>query len=154
MDYKPNKLFDSNWDNIDIGQERTRNTEISVLPLVSDMYEESTTNDMDTLLSRKMIEKELYDIYLSSPFFDKYGDELKKIEKKEIPEVYYYFRDELKKLNHNKVEILCAICEFFDFNYSNMYNNVLSLEEKSNILEILENDYGLQNKFKHSKKLF
>lgn len=155
MGIKINKLFNSNWDNIEYGDERTRNTEITVLPLVSDVYEESTTGDMDGLINRKIIEEDFYKLFIASPWFEKYGSDDKKVDKKEIPEIYYYFKEESgKHYNYNLVEVLCAICELFNLNYSHVYNNVLSLEDKSKILEILEKDYGLKNEYSHCKKLF
>lgn len=155
MGIKINKLFNSGWNNVEYGQERTQNSEISVLPLVSDMYEESTTSDMVDLINRKSIEEDMYKVFKESPWYEKYSADDKKVEKKEIPELYFYFKNKMiKEFNYNLVEIICIICEFFNLNYSNMYNNVLSLEDKSKVLEILESDYGLQNKFAHSKKLF
>ena len=72
-----------------------------------------------------------------------------------MPSVYFYFRDEMMKKNdYNLVEVLCAICEFFDLNYSYMYNNVLSLADKSKVLEILEDDYGLSDRFGKTNRLF
>lgn len=52
---------------MEFGQERTKNTEIAVLPLISDSYEESTTENMDGLLSQKMMEEDLYTIFMRSP---------------------------------------------------------------------------------------
>lgn len=155
MGVKINKLFDSSWDKVEYGEERTKNTEISVLPLMSDTYEESTTADMDGLLSKKMIQEDFYKIFLLSPWCEKYSKDDRKVEKKDIPEIYSYFKEEVKKhYNYNLVEILCAVCEFFNLNYSHVYNNVLSLGDKSKILEILETDYGLKNEYSHCKKLF
>lgn len=52
------------------------------------------------------------------------------------------------------VHIFCSICEFFDFNYKYVYNDIVSLRDKAHILETLEEKYGLENYFSKSVKLF
>lgn len=126
-----------------------------MLPLVSDMYEESTTSDITGVIARKSMDEDMYRVFTASPWFGKYSEDGKRVDKKDLPSVYFYFRDEMmKKNNYNLVEVLCAICEFFGLNYSYMYNNVLSLADKSKVLEILEDDYGLSERFGKTNRLF
>ena len=155
MAVKINKLFNSNWNNVDYGTERTKNSEIAVLPLVSELYEESTTSDMDKLICGKMLSNDLYDLFINSPWYEKYKDPDTKIDKRDISPIYFYFKDEInKRFTYTPVEVMCAICEFFTFNYSYVYNNVLSLQEKSAILKTLAEDHGLKTEFTSIKPLF
>ena len=89
------------------------------------------------------------------PYFKKYGREAKKLEKRDISDIYYTFKDELKKKDsYSLVQIFCAIAEFFELNYKTLYNDIISLEDKSEILEALQESYGLESTLSSSKKLF
>ena len=52
------------------------------------------------------------------------------------------------------MQIFCAIAEFFELNYKTLYNDIISLEDKSEILEALQESYGLESTLSSSKKLF
>lgn len=149
------KIINNNFDNVEYGTEGLLQTPIAISPLVSDRYEESISENIEDIYIRKKINEDLYKIYASSPFYSKYGtDPKKKIEKKDMFDIYYSFKTELIKEDYSLVQIVCAIAEFFQINYKTLYNDVLSLEDKAVVLETLREMYGLDKDFAKSKQLF
>lgn len=140
--------------NANDGQYEDYNAPIAVSNQVSDRYEESTTDNMMGILNKKSINELLYEIYLESNFYSKYGSSYKKIEKADIADVYYYFKHEMEK---NKIftitEIFLGIVEFFELNYNTMYNDIISIQDKEKILDEMKEMYGLDKKLS-CKKLF
>ena len=95
------------------------------------------------------------ELYEASEFYEKYGQDCKKLEKADISNVYYTFKRQLlEKDDYNLVQVFTTIAEFFDLNYKTLYNDIISLEDKAEILEILRDMYGLESQFAKSKKLF
>ena len=149
------KIFNSGYNNVDYGAERTTQQEISISPVVSDRYEENVSDDMEGVYVRKKMVEVMEDIYENSEFFEKYGQDPKKVERGDFFKIYYYFKDKLmEKGEYDAVQILCAIAEFFELNYKVVYKDVISLEDKVEILDILEEQYGLDEHLKKSKRLF
>ena len=171
------KIFENSFDKIEYGVERTTQASIQISPFVENQYEESVSENIDDIYTRRRLMQIMYELYLESEFFNKYGqkqilddsndssksnyDELvsnpvvKKVERSDLFNIYYYFKDELQKKNEfSIIQIFCAIAEFFDLNYKTLYNDVLTLEDKVNILDHLEKEYGLDKHFARSKALF
>ena len=149
------KIINNNFDNVDYGTEALSQSPIAVSPLVYDRYEESLSEDVSEIYARKKMEEDLEEIYQASSYYQKYGQEVKKLEKRDIADIYYLFKDELKKKDsYTLVQIFCGIAEFFDLNYKTLYNDIISLEDKAKILEILQESYGLESDLGKSKKLF
>lgn len=171
------KIFENSFDKVDYGVERTTQTSIQISPFAEKQYEESVSDSIDELYAKRRLMQLMYEIYLKSEFFNKYGqkqhidavqdssvqnyDELiynpvvKKVERGDLFKIYYYFKDELKKENEfSIIQIFCTIAEFFDLNYKTLYNDILTLEDKVDILEHLEKEYGLEKQFSKSKALF
>ena len=149
------KIINNNYDNVDYSYDFTSYTPIAVSPLVSDRYEDALSEDISELYTRRHIYEDVAEIYEASPYFQKYGKETKKLEKRDVSDIYYAFKDELKKKDsYSLVQIFCAIAEFFELNYKTLYNDIISLEDKAEILEILQESYGLESTLSSSKKLF
>lgn len=149
------KIINNNYNKVDFGQEVLSQSPIAINPLVSDLYEEATSENIEDLYVKRELYNELCNLYESSEFYEKYGQEYKKIEKGDISNVYYTFKQLLlNKSNYNLVQIFTTIAEFFDLNYKTLYNDIISLEDKAEILEILRDMYGLETQFAKSKKLF
>ena len=171
------KIIDNSFDKVEYGVERTTQTSIQISPFVEKQYEESVSENIDELYVIRRLMKIMYDLYLNSEFFEKYGQKqhidaskdsstlqyedlvynpvAKKIERGDLFKIYYYFKDELQKHNEfSIIQIFCTIAEFFDLNYKTLYNDILTLEDKVNILEHLEKEYGLNKHFARSKALF
>lgn len=171
------KIFENSFNKVEYGVERTTQTSIQISPFVEKQYEESVSENIDELYVRRRLMQIMYDLYLNSEFFEKYGQKqhidaskdsstlqyedlvynpvLKKIERGDLFKIYYYFKDELQKHHEfSIIQIFCTIAEFFDLNYKTLYNDILTLEDKVNILEYLEKEYGLNKHFARSKALF
>jgi hypothetical protein len=149
------KIINNNYDSVEYGTESLRQTSIAISPLVSERYEDSISDNMEEVFVKRRLYEDLLEIYENSKYFQKYGKDYKKLEKADVSDIYYTFKAELKtKESYNLVDIFCAIAEFFDLNYKTLYNDIASLEDKAELLEILQENYGLERQFGKSKKLF
>lgn len=149
------KIINNSYDAVDYGQGSLSQNPISINPLISDQYEESTSENIEDIYTRKKLYDQMNDLYMMSEFYEKYGQDCKKLEKADIGNVYYTFKPLLLNIDHyNLVQVFTTIAEFFDINYKILYNDVISLEDKAEILEILRDMYGLETQFAKSKKLF
>ena len=150
---KNDKILNNSF-NANEGDYQDYTSPIAVNSQVSDRYEESTTDNMMGVLNKKNINELIYSIYVDSKFLEKYGKSYKKIEKSDIPDIYYYFKEEMEK---NKIytitEIFLGIVEFFELNYNVMYNDIISIQDKEKILDEMTEMYGLNKKLS-CKKLF
>ena len=149
------KIINNSYDAVDYGQEALSQSPIAINPLVSDQYEEATSENIEDIYTRKNLYNQMSELYEASEFYEKYGQDCKKLEKADISNVYYTFKHLLlEKDNYNLVQVFTTIAEFFELNYKTLYNDIISLEDKAEILEILRDMYGLDNQFAKSKKLF
>ena len=149
------KIINNSYDAVDYGQEALSQSPITINPLVSEQYEEATSENIEDIYTRKKLYNQMSELYEASEFYEKYGQDCKKLEKADISNVYYTFKHQLlEKNDYNLVQIFTTIAEFFDLNYKTLYNDIISLEDKAEILEILRDMYGLESQFAKSKKLF
>ena len=149
------KIINNSYDAVDYGQEALSQSPIAINPLVSEQYEEATSENIEDIYTRKNLYNQMSELYEASEFYEKYGQDCKKLEKADISNVYYTFKHQLlEKNDYNLVQIFTTIAEFFDLNYKTLYNDIISLEDKAEILEILRDMYGLESQFAKSKKLF
>lgn len=144
-------ILDNNWNKVD--RELGSSTEIRVSSMVESQYIESTTENISDVYVNRTIDEELYKIFVDSPYFEKYNNSVKKVEKKEIPGLWLYFRDELRKnvKTINTVQIIYAVAEFFNLDYVLLYNDIISISDKSEILETMQNIYGYDSELKCNK---
>ena len=149
------KIINNSYDAVDYGQEALSQSPIAINPLVSDQYEEAISENIEDIYTRKKLYNQMSELYEASEFYEKYGQDCKKLEKADISNVYYTFKRQLlEKDDYNLVQVFTTIAEFFDLNYKTLYNDIISLEDKAEILEILRDMYGLESQFAKSKKLF
>ena len=149
------KIINNSYDAVDYGQEALSQSPIAINPLVSEQYEEATSENIEDIYTRKNLYNQISELYEASEFYEKYGQDCKKLEKADISNVYYTFKRQLlEKDDYNLVQVFTTIAEFFDLNYKTLYNDIISLEDKAEILEILRDMYGLESQFAKSKKLF
>ena len=80
-------ILNNSYNGVDRGDERTsQSSTITISPLI-DTYEESTTEDIENLYSTAKLYDILYEEFLTSPFYEKYGKPvLKKKYKQETDE--------------------------------------------------------------------
>lgn len=149
------KIFNSGFNNVEYGSERATQQEISISSAVSDRYEENTSESIEDVYTRRKMMEKMEQFYEESEFYEKYGQEPKRVDRCDFFKIYYYFKDKLKELyEYDAVQIFCAIAEFFDLNYKVIYKDIITLEDKVEILDILEDQYGLDKPLQNSKKLF
>jgi hypothetical protein len=150
-----NEIINNSYEDVDYTNDRFTSRTLSINPMVSDNYKETSSEDLDEVYNMKQLEEALNELYMDSPWYSKYKQNIKKIEKADISEIYYYFKERLVNTKmYSIVHIFCSICEFFDFNYKNVYNDIISIKDKAAILEALEERYGLENQFSKAVKLF
>ena len=149
------KIINNSYDAVDYGQEALSQSPIAINPLVSEQYEEATSENIEDIYTRKKLYNQMSELYEASEFYEKYGQDCKKLEKADISNVYYTFKHQLlEKNDYNLAQIFTTIAEFFDLNYKTLYNDIISLEDKAEILEILRDMFGLESQLAKSKKLF
>lgn len=148
------EIVQNSFDDTERGEYITPQS-LTVSSAVSANYQETLSENVDELYEDKALEDLMYEIYLQSEWYNKYKNENKRIERKDMSEIYYYFKNEIiNHYNYNIVQTFCAICEFFDFNYKLVYNNIISLKDKAEILETLEEHYNVDKQFYSTFKLF
>lgn len=147
------KVLNNSYNAVD--RETGTTSAITISPFVSHLYQESVSDDISDLYQSKITDEMMYDLFIESPFYEKYKNSTKKIDKADSYEIYVYFRDLLSKKipNINIIQIFFAIMEFFEFNYDKMYNDIISINDRSKILETLENAYGYRSEL-NCNKLF
>lgn len=193
---KYKSIYDSAYNNVEYGMDRTRQgSTISVSPYV-DTYEEATTEDITQIYNRQQIYELLAKAFRESPYYEKYGKlqkkrkqrsadvsllndipttienhineieienanttdvnideyDFKKIEKCDLTNIYYYFKNILEDQNFDEMEAFCAIAEFFKLNYKLLYDDVISIESKAKILNALKDNFNI--KFEKTNRLF
>ena len=149
-------FYNSSYDSVEYGKERTIQQNISISPEVSSQYEDVTSENMEDVYARKRMDELMEKFYLESEYAEKFGnDSTRKLDKKDMFELYYYFKEKFKALDEfNAIQIICTIAEFFDMNYKTLYKDVITLEDKVEILEIFEEQKGIDNELKHLNRLF
>lgn len=135
------KILQNSW-NTGGGQEVLTGS-ITVSPLVADQYDFAMTDDPVLLQERKNTAEELYKIFEQSEWFEKYGTMARKVEKNDILPLFYALKaglDKVKKVS--AYETILAICEFADLPYEYVWNNVASVQLKSEVYEDFYKNLG------------
>ena len=97
-------------------------------------YDDILSPNMDTIRVNKMLEEEIYNLFLESPFKSKYST-WRKVDKKDVYDIFYYFKDKLiESKKYNLIDIFISIAEFFEMNYNILYDNI-TLKDKEIILQ-------------------
>jgi hypothetical protein len=142
--------------------ETTMSGPIAIDPSMEKQYDYALTSDPILLQERKDTQEKLFEIFKVSPWYQKYGGQSlprgtaiegyneadddepvkipvpKKIEKNDVVDLFYYMKSELDKVKKlNVTELVIAINEFFELNYDDIVNKVLSVPLKSKLYEEL-----------------
>lgn len=150
-----NEIINNSYEEVDYTNDKFTARTLTISPMVSENYQEVLSEDLDEVYNVKQLEESLNELYINSPWYDKYKKDVKKIEKADISNIYYYFKEHLMSTKmYSIVHVFCAICEFFDLNYKYVYNDVISIKDKAAILEALEERYGLESQFSKAVRLF
>ena len=148
---KDDKIINNAYNSGDIEYENFVGS-IKIHDSVYDLYQDQLSDDISQVRTLKMLEEEMYELFIVSPYYNKYKKN-KKVDKTDLINIYYYFKEKLclaKK--YSNMEIFISIAEFFQVNYEYLYQEVGVLDKES-LLKELSEKYGLQNRIK-TKKLF
>lgn len=119
---------------------------------VLSLYEDQLGENIIEQRTLKMLDDELYTIFETSPYFEKYKKP-KRADGNDRIKMYYYFKEKLlEEKKYTNMEIFIAFAEFFQVNYDQLYSEI-SVLDKENLLRELNQKYGLTHKIK-TKKLF
>lgn len=119
---------------------------------VFSLYEDQLGDNIVESRTLKMLDDEMYEIFKTSPYYEKYKKP-KRADGNDRVKMYYYFKQKLlEQKNYTSTEIFIAFAEFFQVNYDQLYNEVGVLD-KENLLKELNEKYGLTHKIK-TKRLF
>lgn len=115
-------------------------------------YDDILSPNIENIRLNKMLEEELYYLFLESPYKKEYSS-VKKIDKKDIYDLFYYFKDLLlQSKKYNFIDIFICIAEFFGINYSVLYD-MINLKDKEILLNEIEKTFNVHKKIT-SGKLF
>lgn len=116
------------------------------------LYEDQHSDNMVELRTVKKLNEDIYNLFKTSPFYEKYKG-MKRVDKSDMIKMYYHFKKELVISNtYSLVQIFMGFAEFFQINYDQLYADVGVLD-KENLLKELNNHNGFKSKIK-TKKLF
>lgn len=122
---------------------------IRINNLVSDNYEDINGDIIKARLISAINEK-MYELFHESPFYDKYKDD-KKIDKSELMDMYFYFRQKLiAETKYTLSQIFICFAEFFDVNYKILYGELCVLDKDMLIRELSEST-NLRDKINKNK---
>lgn len=136
----------------------------SIDPVISDLYKETTSDDILAVREWDEMCQFVYDIYRNSDFYELDRTNPEKTKKifgslklctEELHTVYNYIRDLLLKEfpDTTEKEAMYVICESLQINYKKVWEYVLSPVQKEDILGTL-NLKNKVNKSKLSSELF
>ncbi|MCK9446226.1 hypothetical protein M0Q50_04975 [bacterium] len=132
--------------NEDFGQ--TMKVHDSVISLYNDQLGENIIENRIT----KRLENEIYEIFISSPYYEKYKKP-KRADSNDRIKMFYYFKDKLLSKNkYSNKDIFIAFAEFFQINYDQLYSEISVLDKESLLKEMNENN-AYSNRIK-TKRLF
>lgn len=119
---------------------------------VADLYEDQHSENMIEIRTLKTLNDDLYAIFESSPYHEKYKNP-KRVDKSDMIKMYYYFKEKLiPKNTYSSSQIFMGFAEFFQVNYDQLYSEI-GVMDKENLLKELNTHKGLKKKIQ-TKKLF
>lgn len=157
MDFKSNKeLKEDKIINNSYNQGEQNYEEFSGPMKVHDsvftLYEDQLGENIIEKRTLKMLDDEMYEIFVKSPYYEKYK-KIKRADGNDRMKMYYYFKERLSsEKKYSNMEMFIAFAEFFQVNYEQLYNEVGVLD-KEGLLKELNEKYGLKDRIK-TKRLF
>lgn len=118
---------------------------------ISSLYDDQL-GDIIEHRSKKVLSDKIYELFLDSPYYEKYKKP-KRVDKTDMINMYYYFKDLINKdKSFSTMEIFIGFAEFFQINYDQLYGEIRVLDKESLLKEMTEK-YELTNRIK-TKRLF
>lgn len=143
-----NSILNNSYNTFDFSKDRSTNSpQIAIDPDVVNNYEESVTEDITRVYEKEKLNETMLEAFQESEWYEKYANGQKKVEKSDMSDMYYHFRGILmEKRDCSEVDAFCTIAEFFDMNYKVLYNDILTIATKIQLLNDLQETYGLSKK--------
>ena len=150
---KENKILNNSYNTGEMEFEAFTQ-KIKVDDKILSMHEDTVSDNLIDVIMQKKISEMIYDIFIKSPYYEKYKSiENKKIEKSDLLDLYYYFKEKLSKDNiYTNIQIFIGIAEFFQINYNQLYNQIGVLDKEMLLKEMVQ--YQMKHKIIKTKKLF
>lgn len=148
---KHNKIINNSYNTGEIKYEAFQG-KMKVADKIQDLHEDQLSDDIIDVRQYSELSNIIYEEFIKSPYYEKYKNP-KKVEKSDISNIYYYFKDILAKQNlYTLTQIFISIAEFFQINYNQLHNQIGVLDKEILLKEMSKfNNKKIENK---SKKLF
>ena len=148
---KEDKILNNSFNTGDINYE-TFSIPMKIDERVTHLYSDQLSENLVEVRTVKLLDEKIYELFLESPFYEKYKNP-KRVDKNDLIKVYYYFKDLLvKEKSFSAAQIFMGFAEFFQINYDQLYNEIGVLD-KEGLLRELNSHNGMKQKIK-TKKLF
>jgi len=106
---------------------------------VRSLYDDQLGEDISENTILRMLDAEMHQIFITSPFYEKYKKP-KKPDSSDRLKMYYYFKERLlKDKKYTNKQIFIAFAEFFQVNYDQLYLEIGVLDKEGLLREINEN---------------
>lgn len=92
--------------------------------------------DILEVRSRNKLDNEISEIFIVSPYYEKYKNP-KRVDKNDMIKMYYYFKDNLENIEeYTAVEYFKAFAEFFQINYNQLYLDIGVMDNERILREV------------------
>lgn len=119
---------------------------------VSSQYSEALSENIVDLRIQQKIEKQIYEYFEPSEFYEKYRVR-KRVDKGDMIKMYYFFKEKLlKEKSYSNMQIFIGFAEFFQINYDQLYTEI-GVRDKEELLREMHETYGIKKKMQ-TKRLF
>ena len=133
---KHNKIINNSYNTGEIKYEAF-NGKMKVADKVNDLYEDQLSDDLIGVRQQNELLNRIFDLFQEAPFYEKYKNP-KKVEKVDISNIYYHFKDILLKENtYSLSQIFISIAEFFQINYNQLHNQIGVLDKELLLKEMM-----------------
>jgi hypothetical protein len=140
---KEDKIFNNRYNTGEIEYEVFGKIQVHDKFLPKDVFEEYTNTKL---------QDELYEIFVSSEFYEEYSKN-KKVVRSDVSRVYYHFDDSLQNTKAiSPIEKFIAIAEFMSIPYEQLYEELAPVYKEA-LLRELDKKYKIFSK-KNIKRLF
>jgi len=146
---REDKIMNNKFSSGELSFEEFRG-DIKIDNRVADLYEDQI-GDLIEYRTLKNIHEDIHKFFIESEFYEKYKKP-KRVDKKDMIKMYYYFRDKIGKDNYGAMDFFVGFCEFFQINYKQLHNEITVLDKEKLLRDVVDR-YGMENRIK-TKRLF
>jgi hypothetical protein len=115
--------------------------------LLSKFGLKSINADPETM---ERLEKELYEIHLESPYYERFRASNEKVKKEETVEIFYYYIERLvQPERYSAMEKFLGVAEFLNMDYKTLYKGIGTPLQSDILRDIdMKTSYTKKNKVK------